>query len=332
LFGLHRTHPAARVDASGLARFLHGGSITEVTTRYARVRRRTGSILTFRRTDPPPGAVPAWELHDHQGETIMFDYSIDLDIGATEQGPWLHWYAAGSRDGAHPAGAFVIREAGGTATAVNLSGGIVFDWPGSLTGWMQSGGTPGVAPRKNWNQSRAKMEAQPGPDWKKAFRVQIAYLPSNGVPARAVWEQAQIAAWQCYVNIMTLLKEAGPGSLPNLPLIAFTGHRAMRLGAGTTLIPECNLIRYVPRPACLPEEVGAQPRQPSGATWGGQLQQSGIAAWGAAAPAPPLPPTGRTAGDGAAGDRPQPAAARPAVAPAAGTLIDDEIPYAPCVL
>jgi hypothetical protein len=66
LFGLHKTVPAVRVDASGLVRFIHGSTITEVTAHTAIIRRPTGSVLTYRRTDPQPDTVPAWELHNHQ--------------------------------------------------------------------------------------------------------------------------------------------------------------------------------------------------------------------------------------------------------------------------
>jgi hypothetical protein len=178
------------------------------------------------------------------------------------------------------------------------------------------------------------MARQPGDDWKKAFRVQIAYL-SSGQPARAVWEQAQTAAWQCYISTMTLLKETAPANLPNLPLVAFTGHRAVRLGAGTTLIPEFKLLRYVPRPACLPEQDDAPPPpQLSVAAWSEQpQQQSDGAAWGLAM-APAAPPAPRTAGNGDAGVPVQTTTALPATAPptGGGTIIDDAIPFGACVL
>lgn len=62
LFGLHCECAAARVAASGLARFIHGGSVIEITDQLARIRRQSGAVLTYRRTEPQPGAVPAWKL------------------------------------------------------------------------------------------------------------------------------------------------------------------------------------------------------------------------------------------------------------------------------
>ena len=65
LFGFHREYPAARVVASGLARFIHGGAVIEITDQFARIRRRSGAVLTYRRIAPQPGTIPAWELQPH---------------------------------------------------------------------------------------------------------------------------------------------------------------------------------------------------------------------------------------------------------------------------
>jgi hypothetical protein len=62
LFGLHATHPGTRVGSSGLARFLRGGSLVEITATHAVIRRPTGSRLTFRRTPACPDTVTAWTL------------------------------------------------------------------------------------------------------------------------------------------------------------------------------------------------------------------------------------------------------------------------------
>jgi hypothetical protein len=54
LFGLHREHAAVRVAASGLARFMHGGVVVEINQQLARIRHQSGSVLTYRRTEPQP--------------------------------------------------------------------------------------------------------------------------------------------------------------------------------------------------------------------------------------------------------------------------------------
>lgn len=315
LFGLHREAPAVRVNASGLARFLHGGAIVELTDAHARIRQLTGSTTTYYRVPAQHGAVPAWKFHQ-QGETVMTDYSTDLDTGQLEQGPWLAWHAAPTRDGAHAAGTWSVKDSAGRAT-VNLTPGFVVDWPNSRTGWIQAGGITGVAPQKRWNASRAKFERQPGDDWKRAMHVQIAYTPE----ARAVWEQNSAAAWMGFVDLMTLLKDVGPRNLPNLPLIAFTGHRAVKLGNGMTLVPQFRLIRFVARPDCLPDDDAAAP-QPSGDPWGGSPTVP------AATPAQPQPPSGANGTGTTAASPALPGFGMPTPAPTASDpLIDDEIPF-----
>jgi hypothetical protein len=235
----------------------------------------------------------------------MAEYTLDLDAGTTEEGPFLTWYAAGSKDGTIPAGTFAIRE-NRVATAISLATGIVFDWPGSRTGWMQSTGAAGVAPRKQWNASRTSMERQPADDWKKAFRVQLAYLGNGQQPVRAVWEQSSTASWIAFVAVMGLLRNDATVQLPKLPLLACSGHHPHKFGGGMTLIPDFKLVQYVARPACLPEEDAAP--APSPAT-----------AWGAPQPRP----TGVNGGTAPA------AIALPATpaAPVDTKLVDDEIPF-----
>jgi hypothetical protein len=312
LFGLHRNHAVARVSASGLARFIHGGSVIELNEQLARIRRQSGAVLTYRRTEPQPGAVPAWELHHREGDDM--DYSMDFDAGAQDLGPWLTWHAALTRDGAHAAGTWSVKDSAGRAS-VNLMAGFVFDWPGTKTGWVQAGGVPGVAPRKQWNASRGRFERQPGDDWKRAMRAPVAYL-LNGTPTLAIWEQNSAAAWIGFCDLMVLLRAGAPGELPKLPLVSFTGHRSVKLGNGITLVPMFKVLRYVPRPVCLPDEDAAV--------------QSPADAWGAS------PSSARTAGtavsSASGGNGSAEPVQTPCGAPAAAggdtePLIDDELPW-----
>jgi hypothetical protein len=241
----------------------------------------------------------------------MTDYSMGLDAGQQDTGPWLTWHAVPTRDGAHAAGTWSVRDSAGRTT-VNLTPGFVFDWPAAQTGWMQTTGVPGVAPQKRWNASRAKFERQPSDDWKRALRVPVAYTPD----ARAMWEQASASAWMGFVDLMQLLKDSAPGELPKLPLIAATGHRQVKLGNGVTLVPIFKLPRFVQRPLCLPDEEATAPS--SGDAWGASSSQT----------LPPPPRANGSAGTRAGYATPLQAAA---ASPGGGALIDDEIPFAACV-
>jgi hypothetical protein len=124
-----------------------------------------------------------------------------------------------------------------------------------------------------------------------------------------------------FCDLMALLKDAASQSLPNLPLISCTRHRAVKLGNGMTLVPQFKLIRFVPRPLCLPDEDVTAP--PLGDSWGARD----------ATPATPSRSNGATA-DVALHGQPAPLAtepkgapAWPAPAPGGEPLIDDEIPF-----
>jgi hypothetical protein len=243
------------------------------------------------------------------------DYSMDFDAGAQDNGPWLTWHAAPTRDGAHTAGTWSVKDNTGRAT-VNLTTGFVLDWPASKTGWIQAGGVSGVAPRKQWNASRSRFERPPGDDWKRAMRAPIAYL-LNGAPTFAVWEQNSVAAWMGFCDIMALLRLAAPGELPKLPVLSFSGHRQVKVGNGVTLVPTFKLERFVPRPPCLPDEDA-------------KAQASGDA-WGAPSSAPSASAAGsRSPGGNGNAETPQALGASiwPTGAAADGEpLIDDEIPF-----
>jgi hypothetical protein len=139
---------------------------------------------------------------------------------------------------------------------------LVFDWPTTQIGWMQTSGITGVAAQKNWNASCAKFERQTGDDLKHALRLPVAYTRE----ARSIREQAFAAAWMDFYDLMALLKDTAPSNLPNLPLTSWTDHRQVKGGSGVTLVPTFKTLRFVPRPLCLYDEDAIA--QPSGDAWG----------------------------------------------------------------
>ena len=60
-FGAHPTHPVERLDYAGLVTLLHGDEVFAMTAETARIRTRTGAVMTFYRR-PQPSAVPLWKL------------------------------------------------------------------------------------------------------------------------------------------------------------------------------------------------------------------------------------------------------------------------------
>jgi hypothetical protein len=194
-------------------------------------------------------------------ETDMPEYTMDLDgapgngtyAGGGDRGPYLRWHAQNTLDGAFTAGTWSLRVLDGT-TAIQLPE-VVVDWPGSRTGWMLS--QSGQPPLRRWNTSRAKFEARPDRTnpWHRAVWVEIAY----DTDARALWEQGSESAWLSYCAFMALIRDSAVKQLPKLPLLAHTGHQDTPMSRGSATVAQWKLLRYVPRPLCLPEHTEAAP-------------------------------------------------------------------------
>lgn len=63
VFGAHAGAPHCRYDCMGLVWLLAGADVLAVTTDRVSIRKGAGAVQTiYRRANPAPGAVPAWEL------------------------------------------------------------------------------------------------------------------------------------------------------------------------------------------------------------------------------------------------------------------------------
>jgi hypothetical protein len=226
-------------------------------------------------------------------EMNMFDYSTDFDPAPTTSGPWLRFYAKPSPDGAIPAGAWALRDAGNT-TLLDLSKGFVLDWPAARTFWAQGQGIPGVAPVRQWNASRARFEPRPpGDNWHKGFLAPVAYAPD----AAATWDQWGAGVWIGFSEMFIELMERASTELPNLPLLIPVSTKPIKFAHGPSLIPKFKVSRYVRRPACLPEsaasppQIAAQPpQQRAQVTYSHPSAQASAAQPGPLHPPPPTRP------------------------------------------
>lgn len=178
----------------------------------------------------------------------MTDFAFDPGSSG-DTGPWLSWRANATPDGRFPPHSWLVRS-GEERTLADLTKGVVFDWISAKTGWQERGNAvKGVAPKKGWNASIGKFEPRPGDNYGRLLHIPVALSATE----RVVWEQDALGAWLGFVDLMGLLREPAPLRLPDLPLIACVGQQAMKLGAGTTVKPKFQIMRFVPRPPCLPE-------------------------------------------------------------------------------
>jgi hypothetical protein len=237
---------------------------------------------------------------------MAFESSTAFDAGPpviSGSKAWLAWHAENAKRDGILAGQFSVRS-GGARDVIDLSeaaGGVCFDWPTSLIGW-QLPGEPGVAPQRLWSTTRAKMPPCPGEGWKRAFWAQLcAFI--DGRPMRLIWEATQVASWLGYRDAMVRLAASAAAELPKLPLFAFTDHTP-------AMVPQFRVLRFVPRPACLPEDPQEPHQEPhqSGAHAGNGSNGNGQAVSPAWDQRPP--------------------AGRPGARPGGGAgVLDDDIPF-----
>jgi hypothetical protein len=256
LFGLHPTRPYRRVSHMGLAACLRGAEVLEIAPDAIRLRHGTGSLARFYRTPSQPGAVPAWSFHDDhhdqpQESPMAYEENVALDPDAyqSEAMAFLGYHVKGLHppgQDATPGGSFT-RRVGRDRLITDLSQGTIFDFATSRIGWMLTTGVPGEAPLRVWSPTRAKQIPKPDDrDWRTAFWAQLA-LQVEGEVIRLVWETSQGTSWKAYRELMLMLAGDGPKRLPQLPLVAHTGHTP-------TMMPTFRIISFEDRPACLPTD------------------------------------------------------------------------------
>jgi len=121
----------------------------------------------------------------------------------------------------------------------------VFDYENVQTGWMliATGQYEFLA-----DNTLGKKGAQPSPEHKRGFRVTfynkelggVVEYSANGAGANmgleALWKKVQAQAQD----------NAG-----KLPVVEFKGATAMKVGKGTTRVPEFDVVKWVARPAAM---------------------------------------------------------------------------------
>ena len=210
-------------------------------------------------------------------------FNFDAGAGGSE-GPWLAWSARGTQDGTVPPRSFYIRDEAGK-TPFDISAGIVLDIWNMKTGWQKSEGIAGKAPEWVWNPTISQMVPQPGDDYKKGIQIRVAL----GGGKAATWEQAGAAAWNAFASLVPAI-QAGPGDQSMLPLVRMTGAKVEQYARGGTVIPQMEIVKWVPRPDCLKADF-QPPAQPAPA------QPQAAAPVAPAAPAQPAAPAAEVPAD-----------------------------------
>lgn len=183
-----------------------------------------------------------------------------IDQGAQgADGPFIHWSARGTQDGEVPARSFYLRD-GTMKKPIDLSKGVAMDLDTLKTGWQQSGGVKGVAPKWVWGSSPALLPEQPGDDYKKGFSIRVALGPDK----TATWEQAGAGAWNGLIRGLGADFDAGyqPGLVP---VVRMADARLEQYGNNSTVVPVLEIVKWIERPDTLKGKPIAQEAAPAAA-------------------------------------------------------------------
>jgi hypothetical protein len=176
---------------------------------------------------------------------------FDIDTGSTgSQGPWIAWSARGTVDGEIEPKSFYLRDEGSKKPLDAFKSGVVLDIYAMKTGWQKSEGVAGQAPDWKWNTNVSQMMPQPGEDYKRGFSIPCAI----GGGEVATWEQAGVAAWNAFTNLVPALQQAPEGKLP---VVKLTGTKMQQFKRGPTVEPVLEVVDWVDRPDSLKEGVQA---------------------------------------------------------------------------
>lgn len=203
----------------------------------------------------------------------MFAIDTGAESGGS-QGPWISFKPKGSAKHGLPYKSWVIRSKTDTGSRIErftvMEGrGVVLDiyakggqLCGSLKlGWTKSDGETGKAPERRWWQSPLRSEPRPdesktalgGYVWRNALHVRVAVTKEQAV----TWEDE---GWGGYKGFSHLVKQMNAGFAANeglCPMVRCTGYVDEGSGNSTTFVPVFEIIKWVPRPACLAEAAPA---------------------------------------------------------------------------
>lgn len=182
----------------------------------------------------------------------MFDFDEGRNGGS--EGPWVAWSARGTLDGAVPARSFYLRDESGKTRIEAFDKGVVFDLATLRIGYQKSDGVQGVAPEWTWGPSPLKLPADPGEGWKTGFTIRVAL----GANKAATWEQSGAGAWGALVALKPQLADYDEAS-GLLPLVRMTGVKVQQFKRGSTVEPVLEVVKWVPRPACLLADAEPEP-------------------------------------------------------------------------
>jgi hypothetical protein len=165
---------------------------------------------------------------------------------------YLNWHAQGSASNGIGAACFSIRESGpgnSPMTSQHMVGGTVWDIENIETGWQSwpQGGTK----EYRANPTLATPLPYPGAGWGEAIKIPMALDATTA----ACWDQASTGSWKGFCQIAAIIAQQAPANPGLLPVIRLIGATLTSTGQNSTQVPNFEIMKWVPRPACLSVEA-----------------------------------------------------------------------------
>jgi hypothetical protein len=162
-------------------------------------------------------------------------------------GPWLRFHPRNSEDGTIPAGSWSLKTSDGDREVVDvMSRGVPFDLFKLKTGYERSsGGLKGQAPDRVWGDSPSKRPQRPGPEWAPALSVPVGVSRTQV----AEWTQSGAGAWQGLCHLIRQVQAGIPANPGKVPVMRQVSLLRSDRGRGATLIPQWELVGWVPTSA-----------------------------------------------------------------------------------
>jgi hypothetical protein len=128
---------------------------------------------------------------------------------------------------------------------------IVFDMDSVKTGWMKWGEEKNSPPDKVWAEKAGAKLPSPGEGYKLAFSIELTLNDE-----RRIWESNGTGAVMGLDAIYDEMAQKREGD--KLPLCRYTKSEPVKIGMGSTRIPQFEIVEWVERPIALSSVDDAQ--------------------------------------------------------------------------
>lgn len=139
----------------------------------------------------------------------------------------------------------------------------VFDAPSIEMGWLKID-----SDGRQWQMWPSLNERSPDPnpkgvdikEWKIGWKIQLFSNKLFGEEPVREFSGNQAGVLQFVAAVFDAWERSEEGKAGQVPLIKLTGSKAMKMGKGSTRVPQFEIVKYVDRPEeCISETVEVRP-------------------------------------------------------------------------